>query len=129
MPQVRVDRLAVITALTRDTARTAAFYRDVLGLKLLEENHDGLHTHYSCPLGSALLIIASSADVHETPPDRGHDSLQLCFTVADLNRFMQHLQEKKITPLHSPQRFLHTSYITLLDPDCRHVRVMTPWEE
>jgi hypothetical protein len=55
--------------------------------------------------------------------------LQLCFTVADLDAFLRHLHERNVTPLHPPQPFEHTTFVTLLDPEGRHVRVMTPWQK
>jgi hypothetical protein len=47
--------------------------------------------------------------------------------VHDLNAFAARLEEHALAPLHPPRPFEHTTYITLLDPDGRHVRVMTPW--
>ena len=38
------------------------------------------------------------------------------------------LEAHGITPLHPPRPFEHTRFTTLLDPDGRHVRVMTPWQ-
>src|SRR5262249_30052687 len=58
---------------------------------------------------------------------RRYDFLQLCFTVADLDAFLRHLRDRNVTALHPPQRFEHTSFVTLLDPEGRHVRAMTPW--
>jgi hypothetical protein len=46
-----------------------------------------------------------------------------------VDAFLRHLAELKVTPLHPPRHFEHTTYITLLDPDGRHVRVMTPWQQ
>jgi catechol 2,3-dioxygenase-like lactoylglutathione lyase family enzyme len=128
MTTSRVEGLAVVLLLARDTGRTSAFYRDVLGLPLQAEEHDGRHTHYACQLGSVYFTIQSAADLAAPEPGRGYDFLQLCFTVADLDAFLRRLQELKVSPLHPPQPFEHTSYTTLLDPDGRHVRVMTPWQ-
>jgi catechol 2,3-dioxygenase-like lactoylglutathione lyase family enzyme len=124
----QVEGLSVILLLCRDATRTGAFYREVLGLPLQEEEHDGLGKHYACKLGTAHLIIQRAADLKVPEPGRGYDFLQLCFNVADLDAFLRHLQEQQVAPLHPPQRFLHTRFTTLLDPDGRHVRVMTPWE-
>jgi catechol 2,3-dioxygenase-like lactoylglutathione lyase family enzyme len=109
-----VDGLSVVVLLARDTKRTGAFYREVLDLPLIEEAHDGQEHDgrpppYACRLG-------------------GYDFLQLGFTVADLDAFMERLEEKHITALHGPRDFEYTRYTTLLDPDGRHVRVMTPWQ-
>jgi catechol 2,3-dioxygenase-like lactoylglutathione lyase family enzyme len=121
----------VVLLLAPDTGRTAAFYRETLGLQLQEEQHDGRHSHYACRLGSLYFTIQPPADIGEQVVDRaarGPDSVQLCFTVTDMADFVQHLQELKASPLHPPQPFEHTMFLTLIDPDGRHVRVMTPWQ-
>ena len=123
-----VEGLSVVLLLTRDTGRTGSFYRDVLGLPLQEEAHDGRHKHYACRLGSVYFTIQSNEDLAAPEPGRGYDFLQLGFTVADLDTFVQRLQDLNVQPLHPPQAFEHTRYTTLLDPDGRHVRVMTPWQ-
>jgi catechol 2,3-dioxygenase-like lactoylglutathione lyase family enzyme len=123
-----VEGLSVVLLLSRDTERTAAFYRDVLGLPLTAEEHGGRHKHYACRLGSVYFTIQLAADIGAPEPGRGYDFLQLCFTTADLDAFLRRLDGLKITPLHPPQPFEHTTFITLLDPDGRHVRVMTPWQ-
>jgi catechol 2,3-dioxygenase-like lactoylglutathione lyase family enzyme len=122
-----VQDLSVVLLLARDAERTCAFYRNVLGLPLKDEQHDGRHTHYACRLGSVYFTIQPASDLAAPQPGRGYDFLQLCFTAADLDAFLQGLGSLQITPLHPPQQFEHTAYTTLLDPDGRHVRVMTPW--
>ncbi len=122
-----VEGLSVVLLLARDTARTAAFYRDVLGLPLLEEEHDGRPPHYACRLGVLYFTIQPATDLAGTVPGRGYDFLQLCFTVADLDPFLARLADLQVTPLHAPLPFEHTRFTTLQDPDGRHVRVMTPW--
>lgn len=123
----QVEELSVVLLLSKDTDRTAAFYRDVLGLSLQAEEHDGRHKHYACSLGSIYFTIQQAGDLGAPEPGRGYDFLQLCFTVADLDAFMIHLQEGQVSALHPPRQFEHTRFTTLLDPDGRHVRVMTPW--
>jgi catechol 2,3-dioxygenase-like lactoylglutathione lyase family enzyme len=123
-----VPGLSVALLLTRDTDRTAAFYRDVLGLPLEAEVHDDKHRHYACRLGSVYFTIQLAADLHAPEPGKGYDFLQLCFSVPDLDAFQKRLGERKVSPLHPPLPYEHTRFVTLLDPDGRHVRVMTPWE-
>jgi len=118
----------VVLLLAQDTAKTAAFYRDVIGLTLREEEHGGRHRHYACQLGSIYFTIQPAADLVGPESRRGYDFLQLCFTVKDLAAFMARLQELSVTPLHEARPFEGTTYTTLLDPDGRHVRTMTPWQ-
>src|SRR5262245_40293466 len=122
-----VEGLSVVLLLARDTDQTAAFYRDVLGFPLVGEEHDGRHRHYACPLGPVYFTVQPHADLAAPEPDRRYDFLQLCFSVADLDGFMQRLQTLGVTPQHPPRPFEHTRFTTLIDPDGRHVRVMTPW--
>jgi catechol 2,3-dioxygenase-like lactoylglutathione lyase family enzyme len=124
----QVQGLAVALLLSRDTDRTAAFYRDVLGLALTAEEHDGKHRHYACRLGSVYFTIQLAADLNAPVPDGGYDFLQLCFTVDDLDAFLKRAAGLKVTPLHPPRPYEGTNFVTLLDPDGRHVRVMTPWQ-
>jgi hypothetical protein len=109
-------------------AAGAGYYRDVLGLPLQEEEHEGRHAHFACQLGSVYFTIQSAADLSAPDSRRGYDFLQLCFTVADLDAFVSGLGAHQVTPLHPPRQFEHTTFTTLLDPDGRHVRVMTPWQ-
>src|SRR5690242_6525222 len=104
----RIETLSVVLLLSRDVAQVSAFYRDVLGLPLQAEEHDGRHTHYACRLGSVYFTIQPAADIGAPDPDRRYDFSQLCFTVADLDDFLRHLQGHNISPLHAPQRFEHT---------------------
>lgn len=128
MPADRVDGLAVALLLCPNADRTAAFYRDVLGLPLVGEVHDGRHRHYACRLGSVYFTLQPAADLGAPPPTGGYDFLQLCFNVSDLTAFLARAATQGVQPLHPPRPFEHTTFVTLLDPDGRHVRVMTPWE-
>jgi catechol 2,3-dioxygenase-like lactoylglutathione lyase family enzyme len=130
-----VESLAVILLLTDATKRTAAFYRDVLGLALEGQEHDGSHEHYAARLGSVYFTIQCLGDFATREPGfegaaagRGHDSVQLCFTVPSMDGFLQRLRALKIEPLHLPMPFEHTTFTTLRDPDGRAVRIMTPWQ-
>jgi catechol 2,3-dioxygenase-like lactoylglutathione lyase family enzyme len=128
-----VESLAVVLVLTEDTGRLAAFYRDILGLDLVEEEHDGRHLHYACRLGSVYFTIQGNGDLRgqapgfATPATEDSNSLQLCFSVTDMDAFLRHLRDRQVEPLHPVRPFEHTSFTTLRDPDGRLVRVMTPW--
>jgi len=128
-----IETLAVVLVVTEDTAKVAAFYRDILGLDLEEEEHDGSHLHYACRLGSVYFTIQCNSDYFGKepgfPPRASMDSntLQLCFTVPDMNAFLRHLQDRQVLPLHPVRPFEHTTFTTLQDPDGRFVRIMTPW--
>ena len=124
-----VSGLSVILLLAQDTEATAAFYQNVLGLSLRGEAHDGRHRHYACQLGSLYFTIQPATDLVEPGSRKGYDFLQLCFTVEDLAGFLRRIEHSGVSPVHGPRHFEGTEYVTLLDPDGRHVRVMTPWHQ
>src|SRR5262245_8797961 len=105
MAEPRVDGLAVVLLLCNDTDRAACFYRDVLGLELLAEEHGGRQRHYGCRLGSLYLTIQARSDFPGTQSASDHDPIQLCFTVSDLPTFLAHAQTLGVEPLHPPRAF------------------------
>ena len=80
-----IGSLSVVLLLAQDTATTATFYRDAIGLSLREEVHDGRHRHYAGQLGSLYFTIQPSLDLVEPGSRKGYDFLQLCFTVPNLD--------------------------------------------
>jgi hypothetical protein len=56
------DVLPVVLLLSREVTRVGAFHRDVLGLPLQEEQHDGRHTHHACRPGTVYFTIQPATD-------------------------------------------------------------------
>jgi len=102
---------------------------------LVQEEHDGNHLHYICRLGSVYFIIQYNNDFRRKeagiPAKTSGDgnTLQLCFTVPDMDAFLGHLRDCQVEPIHPARPFEHTIFTTLQDPDGRFVRVMTPWRK
>ncbi len=128
MTNNKVTGLSVILLMAADAVKTAAFYREVLGIPLVGEKHDGRHEHFACPFGTLYFTVQPAVDMQAPQLEEGYDFLQLCFSVEDLDAFVAHAKQLGSEPIHPPQPFEHTTFVTLLDPDGRHVRVMTPWE-
>lgn len=77
----------VIVICTRDRARAAAFYRDVLGLELTSEDSFGA----KFAIGGVTLQASTVADF--TP----HDHTILGFKVPDVAQAVKELREKGVT--------------------------------
>jgi catechol 2,3-dioxygenase-like lactoylglutathione lyase family enzyme len=124
-----VQSLAILWLLSENTERTE-FYREVPGLPLVEERDTGsAEKHYAVQMGSLRFIIRYGHDVPNQQRPAGRDSIELCFTVTDMERFLQHVREMKLAPLHPPTPFRRTVFTTLRDPDGRLVQIMAPWKE
>src|SRR3954465_7265150 len=108
MASTKAAGLSVVLLLSDNPGRTAAFYRDVLGLPLVAEEHGGRHQHFACTSGSVYFTIQYASDFAGPPPSHGPDSMQLCFTVPDIDAFLRHLEACHVQPLHVPRPFEHT---------------------
>ena len=61
----RIQFLSAVLLTSRDAARLAEFYRDVLGLPLAEERHGNVPQHWGCELGDVHFAIPrASAGCH-----------------------------------------------------------------
>ena len=118
--------LSVIMLLAENADATAAFYRDVFGFDLIKEKHDKRHSHYGARLGSVYFTIQWASDFPGPEFVAGGNSMQLAFTVADMDRFLAHLKGRAVQP---PTRFDEVVFTTFRDPDGRFVQAMTPWKE
>lgn len=52
-----IDAVSAILLISDGAPRLAAFYRDVLGLKLTDEIHEGIPPHFGCELGPVHFAI------------------------------------------------------------------------
>ncbi len=88
MTDCPVTGMPVVLLIAGDTEKTAAFYRDILGIPLKGEQHDGRHRHYAARFGGSYLTIQPREDMHAPPSEHGYDYLQPCFSVPDLDPFI-----------------------------------------
>lgn len=52
-----IDGVSALLLISPNAEALAGFYRDVLGLPLAEETHDGVPLHYACDLGAVHFAI------------------------------------------------------------------------
>lgn len=110
-----IEFLSAVLLVSEDPARLAAFYRDVLGVPLVEEQHGGALPHWGCTLGDVHFAVHPVA----TFPDRrsGVGAVKLAFTVFDVHEVARRL-EAGGTPLLYPPRDTGFFWSTaVLDPD------------
>jgi catechol 2,3-dioxygenase-like lactoylglutathione lyase family enzyme len=110
-----------------DIDRTAAFYRDVLLLPLELERHRGTERHFACEVGPIHLAIHDRRTFWLSTAD-GPDpcTVVVSFTIEDLPAFLAHLSSLGLAPL-TRREIGPMSFVSLRDPDGRHVCCGTPW--
>ncbi len=96
---------------TENVQRLAAFYRDVAGIPLEEEQHGGSALHYGCEIGDLHFAI------HGAKTKPGVGSINLAFEVFDLEKHMAEMKAKDVKIIMEIQDRGFMKIATVLDPD------------
>lgn len=107
--------LSAVLLVSRDPERLAKFYRDVLGIPLVEEEHDDTAKHFGCELGDLHFAVHPIENFGSKEPGVG--SVKLAFEIFDMDGFINHLKEHGVAPLYSPKPLGRSRITALRDPD------------
>ena len=114
-----IEFLSAVLVVSANPARLAAFYRDVIGIPLREEQHGGSRAHWGCNLGDIHFAIHPV----ETFPDRrsGVGAVKLAFTVFDVRALARRLEESGVPLLYAPRDTGFFWSTAIQDPDANFV--------
>jgi catechol 2,3-dioxygenase-like lactoylglutathione lyase family enzyme len=108
--------LSGIILVSAEPSRLVSFYRDVLGVPLVEEQHGDTDPHWACELGDVHFAIHSVADDPGEPTGVG--SVKIAFMVFELDRLVTWLAGNGVELCYPPVEFGAESRITAVrDPD------------
>ena len=106
-----------VILVSRQPGKVTEFYRDVLGLPLLEERHGETQPHWGCELGDVHFAIHPAEDYPEDPAG-GPGPVKLAFMVFDLPGMVAWLEHCGIPLCYPPADLGEESQITAVpDPD------------
>jgi RimJ/RimL family protein N-acetyltransferase/predicted enzyme related to lactoylglutathione lyase len=110
-----------IFLVSENPERLVRFYRDVLGIPLEAEHHEGTLPHWGSTLGEIHFAIHPVQDF----PDGRHDvgAVKLAFTVFDVRALAARLEEKGVALLYPPRDEGFFVSAALLDPDGNFVEL------
>jgi catechol 2,3-dioxygenase-like lactoylglutathione lyase family enzyme len=109
--------LSAVLLVSRQPERMVAFYRDLLGLPLVEERHDDCQPHWGCELGDVHFAIHPVEDYPEDPAV-GTGAVKLALMVFGLADFVAGLQASGVEPSYPPRPLGAGSLVTAIrDPD------------
>ena len=116
-----------IVLVTSQLETTAAFYRDVLGLPIEEEQHGGAPRHFAGRVGNVHFAIhdRNAFWLPTTAPADGEGTI-VSFTIENVDTFRAHLAHHGVTVV-AERKIGPMSFVTFRDPDGRHVSCGTPW--
>jgi catechol 2,3-dioxygenase-like lactoylglutathione lyase family enzyme len=106
-----------VIVVSRQPGRVTEFYRDVLGLPLVEERHGETQLHWACELGDVHFAIHPAEDYPDDPAG-GPGPVKLAFMVFDLSGMVAWLDHCGIPLCYPPADLGEESQITAVrDPD------------
>jgi catechol 2,3-dioxygenase-like lactoylglutathione lyase family enzyme len=106
-----------VILVSRQPGKVTEFYRDVLGLPLLEERHGETQPHWGCELGDVHFAVHPAEDYPEDPTG-GPGPVKLAFMVFDLPGMVAWLEQCGIPLCYPPADLGEESQITAVrDPD------------
>lgn len=124
--------------MSRHADALADFYRDVLGLPLVEERDDGDARHWACALGDLHFSIRSAEEFDHAAPsaDATHDgaagadsseggsgTIRLAFAVFDIDAVCASLEAHGLELLYSPKDLGWCKVTAIRDPDGNYVEL------
>jgi len=110
-----IEFFSAVLIVSKDPARLARFYRDVVGVPLEAEEHEGTRPHWGCTLGDLHFDIHP---VEDFPDGRsGVGAVKLAFTVFDIQAVARRLREKGVRLLYPPKDTGYFWTTAIEDPD------------
>jgi catechol 2,3-dioxygenase-like lactoylglutathione lyase family enzyme len=106
-----------IILVSSQPGRLTEFYRDVLGLPLVEERHGETLPHWGCELGDVHFAIHPAEDYPEDQAS-SPSPIKLALMVFDLPRMVEWLERCGIPLCYAPVELGEESWVTAVrDPD------------
>jgi predicted enzyme related to lactoylglutathione lyase len=117
MPE-RIEFLSAVLLTSEDPGRLAGFYREVLGLPLIEEQHGGLASHWGRELRDVHFAV------HGEHPARAPGPIRMAFWVFDLEAFVTRLERHGVSLAYPIEPLGEDSLVTAVrDPDGNEVEL------
>lgn len=95
--------------------RLVAFYREIVGIPLEDEQHGDTALHYGCELGDLHFAIHPAKNFEDGKTGVG--AVKLAFEVFDMSGFVKHVESKGGQLLYPPKERGPMTITAMSDPD------------
>jgi catechol-2,3-dioxygenase len=118
-----IDDVTAVLLVSRNAKRLCEFYRDMLGLPLEEEVHDGMPLHYGYSLGDVHFAIHPAGPSWPGVPTRNAQSPVITFSTSNLKAVAKRLHANDVT-VAGPTDHGFGHAISFRDPDGNLVSIL-----
>jgi catechol 2,3-dioxygenase-like lactoylglutathione lyase family enzyme len=122
---VAVNFVNAVLIVSEQPERLAAWYREILGLPLTDEQHEGGSgaLHYGCNLRGLHFAIHPTSN-YSFAPDTGPGGIRVAFNVGDIASFAEALEGREVDWVFQPVDLGWSTMLALGDPDGNMVEVV-----
>lgn len=115
----RIEFVSAVLLVSRNAERLATFYRDVLGLPLVVEQHDDQPPHWGCTLGDLHFAVHPADDDHAP----GVGAIKLAFAVFDVDEVAERIEAGGVGLLYAPKDLGWCKMTAIRDPDGNYIEL------
>ena len=115
----KIEFLSAVLLVSKNPERLANFYRDVIGLPIMTEQHGPNDLHYGCELGDLHFAIHPLSNFEGTGHSTG--SVKIAFTVFDMNAFVEKMKVNHVKLAYEPKDTGFAKMTALTDPDGNYI--------
>lgn len=114
-------RIGAVLVKARDLECLATFYRDVLGIPLVPEEH-GCHREYGCELGDVHFAIHPIESDQKT----GEGGYRVAFDLDNIDELVDKLKKNNVTIIMEPKQLSFGNLAIFRDPEGNVVEIVSP---
>ncbi|MGZ3696281.1 MAG: VOC family protein [Bdellovibrionota bacterium] len=112
---MNVEFVSAILLTSKNHEKLAAFYKDVVGIPLEDEEHGETLKHYGCELGDLHFAIHPVENFDDQ--SHGVGSIKLAFEVFDMEAHVKKLEKHGVKLLYPPKKMGPMLITAIKDPD------------
>jgi len=112
----RIEFLSAVVLVSNDAETLVVFYRDVLGVALVQEQAEDGRRCWGCSLGDVHFTVYG-VDDFDDDPQVGAGAIKLRFAVPDIDAVAARLEERGVELAYSPKDLGWCKMTAIRDPD------------
>ncbi len=119
MKSEKIEFLSAVLLISKNPERLAAFYKDVVGIPIEEEQHGESKKHFGCELGDLHFAIHPPENFEDSSCGTG--AVKLAFTIFDIKSLTERLQFAEVKLAYPPKNTGFATMTAIHDPDGNYI--------
>ena len=126
--EARIELAGAVIIVSKRPSRLAEWYREVLGIKLVDEEHDDDELHYGGYIGPNHFAIHPPENFSYSP-ETAFGSVRVAFHTFDIDGLIDRLRRSNVRFLFGPVDLGWSRMVAVQDPDGNAVEILQGSDE